>query len=98
MVEFNSIYPDEEDIKLAFDRAMSLRREADRDIEDIFNRLIRGHTYIDKDECARVLHCKASEIPAALPYYRASRTGNAGVLYKLSEVYDFIEERRVPKK
>ncbi len=98
MVDFNSIYPDEEDIKLAFERSMATIQEELQNLRDITKRCLEGRTYVDKDQCAEILHCKTNEIPASLPYYRASRTGNAGVLYKLSEIYNFIEERRVPKK
>jgi hypothetical protein len=97
MVDFGSVYPDEEDIKLAVERSISVIQEELQNLRDINKRLMEGHSYIDADKCAEILHCKVSEIPSALPYYRASRVGNAGVLYKLSEVIDFIEERRIPK-
>ena len=47
------------------------------------------------EKCAEIFHCGTNEIPAALPKYRGSRQG---YLYKLSEIYNFIEERRIPKK
>lgn len=98
MVDLGSIYPDEEDIKLAFERSMAIILDELQNLKDINRRLIEGNCYIDADKCAEILHCSVKEIPAALPYYRASRVGNAGVLYKLSELKTFIEERRVPKK
>lgn len=98
MVDFNAVYPDEEDITLAFERSMSIILEELQNLKTILKRTLNGRTYVDKTKCAEILHCKESEIPASLPYYRASRVGSAGILYKLSEVYDFIEERRVPKK
>jgi len=98
MIDFGSVYPDEEDIKLAFERSMSIILDELQNLKDINKRLLEGRTYIDADKCAEILHCKVSEIPTALPYYRASRTGNKGMLYKISEVYEFIEERRVPRK
>ncbi len=98
MVEFNSIYPDEEDIKLAYERSYSVILDELQNLKDILKRVMDGHTYVDKTKCAEILHCKESEIPAGLAYYRASRVGSAGIIYKLSEIYDFIEERRVPKK
>ena len=97
-VDFGVLYPDEEDIKLAFDRSYSIILDELQNLKDILKRVMDGHTYVDKTKCAEILHCKENEIPASLAYYRASRVGNAGVLYKLSEIYDFIEERRVPKK
>lgn len=98
MLDLGSVYPDEEDIKLAFERSMSVILDELQNLKEINKRLIEGRTYIDADKCAEILHCKVSEIPTALPYYRASRTGNKGMLYKISEVYEFIEERRVPRK
>lgn len=98
MVDFGSIYPDEEDIKLAFDRSHSIILEELQNLKDILKRVMDGNTYVDRTKCAEILHCKESEIPASLAYYRASRVGSAGILYKLSEIYDFIEERRVPRK
>lgn len=98
MLDLGSVYPDEEDIKLAFERSMSVILDELQNLKEINKRLIEGRTYIDADKCAEILHCKVSEIPTALTYYRASRTGNKGMLYKISEVYEFIEERRVPRK
>lgn len=98
MLDLGSVYPDEEDIKLAFDRSKAIILDELQNLTEINKRLIEGRTYIDADKCAEILHCKVSEIPTALPYYRASRTGNKGMLYKISEVYEFIEERRVPRK
>lgn len=98
MLDLGSVYPDEEDIKLAFERSMSIVLDELQNLKEINKRLIEGRTYVDEDKCAEILHCSVKEIPAALPYYRASRVASKGVLYKLSEIYDFIEERRVPKK
>lgn len=98
MVEFNSVYPDEEDIKIAFERSVSIIQEEIQNLRDINKRLMENHTYIDANKCAEILHCKVSEIPSGLPYYRASRVSTKGILYKLSEVIDFIEERRIPRK
>lgn len=98
MLDLGSVYPDEEDIKLAFDRSHSTILDELQNLKDILKRVMDGHTYVDKTKCAEILHCKENEIPAQLAYYRASRVGSAGVLYKLSEIYGFIEERRVPRK
>lgn len=98
MIDFGTIYPDEEDIKLAFERSVAIIQEEMQNLRDINKRLIEGNSFIDADKCAEMFHCKVSEIPAALPYYRVSRVGNKGTLYKMKEVIDFIEERRVPKK
>ena len=95
MLNFGSIYPDEEDIKLAFERSMSIVIDELQNLRDINKSLLEGRTYVDEDKCAEILHCSAKEIPQALPKYRGSRRG---YLYKLSEIYEFIEERRVPKK
>ena len=97
MVDFNSLYPDQEDIKLAFDRSYSIILDELQNVKDILKRVMDGNTYVDKTKCAEILHCKENEIPAALPYYRCSRTSSKGTVYKLSEIYDFIEERRVPR-
>lgn len=98
MVDFGTVYPDEEDIKLAVERSVSIIQEELQNLRDINKRLIEGRSYIDADKCAEILHCKVAEIPSALPYYRASRVSTKGILYKLSEVIDFIEERRIPRK
>ena len=95
MVDFGSIYPDEEDIKLAFERSMSIILDELQNLKEINKRLLEGRTYVDQDKCAEILHCSTDSIPQALPKYRPSRQG---YLYKVSEIYDFIEERRIPKK
>lgn len=97
MVDYGAVYPDEEDIKLAFERSMSIVMEELQNLKDINKRLLEGRTYVDKDKCAEILHCKKSEIPQNLPYYKANRVGDAGTLYKLSEIYEFIEARRIPR-
>ena len=97
MVDYGAIYPDEEDIQLAFDRSMSIIESELQNLKEIMKRVMEGKTFVTCDKCAEILHCTVKTIPAALPYYKASRTGNAGILYKLSEIYDFIEERRVPR-
>ena len=97
-VDYGAMYPDEEDIKLAFDRSMSILLSEIQNLQEINRRLLEGKTFVDEEKCAEILHCSVSSIPAGLPYYRASRTGSKGVLYKLCEIYDFIEERRVPRK
>ena len=98
MIDFGSLYPDEEDIKLAFERSMGVIMEELQNLRDINKRLMEGHSYVDADKCAEILRCSVDSIPAQLPYYRISRVGNKGTVYKLSEIYDFIEERRVPRK
>lgn len=95
MLDLGSVYPDEEDIKLAFERSMSIVLDELQNLKEINKRLIEGRTYVDEDKCAEILHCSVKEIPAALAKYRGSRRG---YLYKISEIYDFIEERRIPKK
>ena len=94
-VDYGAMYPDEEDIKLAFDRSYSIVQEELQNLKEILKRTIEGKTFVDAKRCAEIFHVKESEIPAALPKYRGSRSG---YLYKLSEIYDFIEERRIPKK
>ena len=98
MLDLGSVYPDEEDIKLAFERSMSIVLDELQNLKEINKRLIEGRTYVDEDKCAEILHCSVKQIPQALPYYKASRVASKGTLYKLSEIYEFIEERRVPKK
>ena len=98
MIDFGTLYPDEEDIKLAFERSISIIQSEMQNLRDINKRLIEGKSYVDEDKCAEILHCKVSEIPQALPYHRISRTASKGTVYKLSDIYDFIEERRVPRK
>lgn len=95
MVDFGSIYPDEEDVKLAFDRSMSIIESELQNLKEIMKRSLEGKTFVSAERCAEIFHCKKDEIPAALAKYRGSRQG---YLYKLSEIYDFIEERRIPKK
>ena len=97
MVDYNALYPDEEDISLAFDRSFSTIQEELQNLREILKRSLECKTFVDEKRCAEILHCSVKEIPASLAYYRASRTGSAGVLYKLSEIYEFIEERRVPR-
>ena len=98
MLDFGSVYPDEEDIKLAFERSMSIILEEIQNLKDINKRILEGRTYVDEEKCAEILHCSVKSIPSVLPYYRISRTGSKGTVYKLSEIYEFIEEHRVPRK
>lgn len=95
MIDYGAIYPDEEDITLAFERSMATVREELSNLEQILKRTLEMKTFINEDECAAIFHCKKNEIPQALPRYRGSRSG---YLYQLREVYEFIEERRIPKK
>ena len=95
MRELNSIYPDEEDLADAFNREMSTLQESINNLNDLFRRLINANTYVDEDGVSAILHCKKTEIPQALPRYRASRRS---YLYNLKEIRDFIEERRIPKR
>lgn len=95
MVDFGAIYPDEEDIMLAFNRSMSIIEEELQNLKEIMKRSLEGKTFVTAEKCAEIFHCGKDEIPAALAKYRGSRNY---YLYKLSEIYDFIEERRIPKK
>lgn len=95
MVDFGSIYPDEEDIKLAFDRSMSIIDSELQNLKEIMKRSLEGKAFVSAEKCAEIFHCPVSEIPQALPRYRGSRSY---YLYKISEIYDFIEERRIPRK
>ena len=94
-VDFGAIYPDEEDVMLAFNRSMSIIEEELQNLKEIMKRSLEGKTFVSAEKCAEIFHCGTNEIPAALPKYRGSRQG---YLYKLSEIYNFIEERRIPKK
>ena len=96
-VDFGTVYPDEEDIKLAFERSYSLVQEELQNLRDIIKRVMNGKSFVDEEKCAEILHCTVKNIPQGLPYYRISRTGSKGTVYKLSEIYDFIEARRVPR-
>ena len=95
MVDFGAIYPDEEDVMLAFNRSMSIIEEELQNLKEIMKRSLEGKTFVSAEKCAEIFHCSVSEIPAALARYRGSRSF---YLYKLSEIYEFIEERRIPKK
>lgn len=95
MVDFGAMFPDEEDVKLAFDRSMAIIEEELQNLREILKRSLEGKTFVNEDKCAEILHCSTDSIPQALPKYRPSRQG---YLYKVSEIYDFIEERRIPRK
>lgn len=95
MLELNSTYPDQEDLTIAFNRAMAGVRDNLADLEILFKQIFEGRTYIDEEDTAKLLHCKISEIPQRLPRYRASRIG---YLYKVKEVIDFIESKRIGGK
>lgn len=91
MLELNSTYPDQEDLTIEFNRLMANLRDNLSDLEILFKRIFEGKTYITDEEVAQILHCKVDEIPAKLPKYRPSR---ACYLYKVSEVFQLIEEKR----
>lgn len=95
MLEINSTYPELEDITLCFERTMAQIRDNLTDMELLFKRIINNQVFISDEECAQILRCKKSEIPAVLPKYRPSRTY---YVYKLSEVIEFVNSKRIPKK
>lgn len=92
MLELNTSYPDKEDIELAKERCFASIRDSITDLELLFKRIIEGNIYLDDEETAKLLHCKKNEIPQRLVRYRASRVG---YLYKLSEIYEFINSKRI---
>lgn len=92
MLELNSIYPDEEDLKEAFNREMATMNESIQNINELFKRMFSMNTFVTDEFVANLLHTTVSDIPVKIPKYRVSRVG--GYIYKLSEVYEFIESKR----
>lgn len=95
MIEIGSTYPDTEDILLAVNRSISQAREAINDLEQLINRILEGKTYISDEEVAKIFHCDVDEIPAKLIKYRP--VAKRGYVYKVSDVYEFIEKRAIGK-
>lgn len=95
MLELDSTYPDQEDITIEFNRLVSSIRDNLTDLEILFKKIFEGKTFIDEDEVAKILRCKVEELPQKLPKYRPSRNT---YLYKVSELFEFIEERKLGGK
>lgn len=95
MLEINAIYPEEEDYIEALNREMALLRNSVSNLENLFNRILENQKFIDDKTVAEILHCKIDEIPARLTKYRPSR---AGYVYKLADVYEFIESKKIKGK
>lgn len=95
MLEINAIYPDEEDLTEAFNREMAVLRTTVGNLETLFKRILENQKFVDEEVVAQLLHCKIDEIPMKLIKYRPSR---AGYVYKLSEVYEFIESKKIGGK
>lgn len=94
MLEINACYPDEEDITVEFSRIISSIRDNVTDLEFLFKKIFDGQTFIGEDEVIQLLHLKKkADIPERLPKYRPSRL--TGYLYKVSEVYSFIESKKI---
>lgn len=95
MLDLNSTMPESEDLTLAFNRVMASLRDNLTDLELLFREIMKGNTYISEDECAELLRCKKDQLPAVLRKYRPC--GKAGYLYKVSEVFSFIESKAIGK-
>lgn len=93
MIEIDSTYPDSEDILLAVNRSVSQAREAINDLEQIVKRVLEGKTFISDEEVADIFHCEINEIPAKLVKYRP--VAKRGYVYKIEDVYKFIESKRI---
>ena len=94
-MDLNSIYPDEEDLTLAFNREFAALRESMANIESLFKRVLESKQFLDDEETAQLLHCSIQEIPAAIPKYRGSRVG---YLYRKDEIINYLETKRLPKR
>lgn len=94
-MDLGAMYPDKEDLQIAFDREFAVLRESLGNVEQLFKRILESKQFLDDKETAQLLHCSVSEIPMAIPRYRGSR---AGYLYRLDEIYEFLESKRVPKR
>lgn len=95
MLEINAIYPDEEDLLEAFNREMAILRSTVANVETLFKRILENKKFVDENTTAEILHCKVDEIPARLTKYRPSR---ASYVYKLADIYDFIESKKIKGK
>lgn len=96
MLELESTYPEQEDLQLALNRCMSTIRDSLSDLELLFKTIIEGRTYIPDEDVAKLLHCGVKEIPQRLPRFRVNHVG--GYLYKVADVYQFIESKRIGGK
>ena len=94
MIELNSEYPDKESIKDGFTRIMANIREDLSDMELLMRRVIDGRTYMTKEEVAAMLKCGEDELPQKLVKYHVGRN----YLYKLSDIFEFVESRRLGGK
>ena len=94
MINLNTEYPEKEDIEEARDRIFARLREDINDLELLFKRIIDGRSYLSKDEVAMMLRCTEDELPKALPKYQAGRN----YIYKVADVVEFIESRRLGGK
>lgn len=91
-LDLGKLYPEGEDIQLAFNRSMSIIREEMTNLEWLMKKMLEGSTYISEEEVAKMFRCKVSEIPSLLVRYRPSKQI---YLYKVKDVIDFIEARKL---
>lgn len=94
MIDLNTEYPDKESIMEAFDRVTSRLRNDLLDLEFLFKRIIDGRTYISTEDAAKLLCCNSDELPTKLPKYHVGRN----YLYKISDVIEFVESRKLGGK
>ena len=97
MLELNSIYPDEEELKEAFNREMATLQESVQNLTELFKRMLSKNTYVTDQFVADLLHVSIDNIPVKIPKYKVSKT-TVNYLYKLSEVEKFIESKRTVRE
>lgn len=97
MLDLNSTYPEAEELTLAFNRTMAQLRDNLTDLELLFSRIMKGETFVSEEEVVSILRCKnKGDIPAALRRYRPG--GKTGYLYKVDEIYRFINSKAIGKE
>lgn len=94
MTDLNTEYPDKESIQEAFDRITARLRNDIMDMELLFKRIIDGRTYISIEDASALLRCSSDELPNKLPKYHVGRN----YLYKVSDIIEFVESRKVGGK
>lgn len=94
MLDLDIQCPETEDIEEAINRCFASIRDNIADIEMLVKRLASNQTFITSEKAAQILHCAENAIPDRVIRYHVGRN----YLYKVKDIYDYIELKKVGGK
>ena len=89
-MDLGAMYPDKEDLQIAFDREFAVLRESLGNVEQLFKRILESKQFLDDKETAQLLHCSVNEIPMAIPRYRGSNPSPLHLILHLVHCFRFF--------